>query len=169
MCLAAEAIVIYCAALKVSSGLINFSVPANSRNHPKNLSALEQKQPFQSYLKGEGAPVNTHHVKLCVYSTFVNTHHCSVYGLDQSVCLWSALFTGMPSWNILFSFLKEESLRTCWLRKVTQKEVVCLHCRTVFECRYVNLVRVAINNKLLSEKKRRHRLKKRSKDLSFRH
>lgn len=151
--------VIYRAALKVS-GLINFSVPANSSSHPKNSRALEQKQLSQSYLKGEGAPVNMLHVQLCVYSTFTNAHHCSVYGLEQSVCLWSALFTGTLSSNILFSFLRAESLRTCWLRKVTQKEVVCLHRGVVFERRYMNLARVAVSNKLL---------KSRSEDLSFRH
>lgn len=94
-------------------------------------------------MKGEGAPVNTHHVQLCVYSTSTNAHRCSVYGLEQSVCLRSTLFTGTLSSNILFffffSFLKAESLRTCGLRKVTRRKVACLHRAVVFEPWYANL------------------------------
>lgn len=99
--------------------------------------AREQKQLSSSYLKGDGVPVNTHHVQLCLFKFYERTSlQCLWFGAE---CV-SAV--GVVYWHTELkytSFFKAREPENIQITQSNSDKLVCLHRAVMFVCRYVNL------------------------------
>lgn len=135
MCSAAKATVIYHAALKVS-GLINFLFPQTGAAIQRR---TRTKTTVFKLLEGWGrASEHTPCATVCLLKV-LRTHIIAVFMVWSRVCVCGRCCL-LAHWAQIyfFFFLKQESLRTFRLRKVTDK-LVCLRRAVVFVRRYVNL------------------------------